>query len=351
MSEHPALFVTFTAPSFGPVHSQRKTKTGQISSCRPRREEEMCEHGQSLVCNRRHSDNDKTLGQAIAPCCFDYRGAALWNAHAGKLWRQTRINVDRALAKHLGVTVARMRRSLCRTQFVKIAEFQARGLVHFHAIIRLDGPNGITTTVDLEAVISAIEAAHVTTDVETVDEDRIGWGAQLDVKIIGVEIERGKLAGYFAKYATKGSDAKGLLNSRIRSEEQIDWLPISDHHARLVRAAWQLSQEYDELTTHLWAHQFGFGGHFLTKSRAGQTKTGVSWLGWSTTFKELRGRRSTHNAEVSRQGWQTKAPGAELHVVANWEFAGLGYRSSAEAEHANRMRTERHSQQQAASAA
>jgi hypothetical protein len=28
----------------------------------------------------------------------------------------------------------------CRLSFVKVAEFQRRGVVHFHALIRLDGP-------------------------------------------------------------------------------------------------------------------------------------------------------------------------------------------------------------------
>jgi len=27
-----------------------------------------------------------------------------------------------------------------RVSYVKVAEFQARGLIHFHAVIRIDGP-------------------------------------------------------------------------------------------------------------------------------------------------------------------------------------------------------------------
>lgn len=346
VSKHPALFVTFTAPSFGAVHSQRRTKTGQILSCRPRREGESCKHGADLTCGRRHSDNDSQLGQAIAPCCFDYEGAVLWNAHAGKLWRQTRINVDRALARQLGTTPTAMRKSVCRTQFVKIAEFQSRGLVHFHTVVRIDGPDGSRSTVDTDTLIEAIRSAHVSTDVAGIESERHTWGDQLDIKVIGADIERGKLAGYFAKYATKGSDAKGLLSSRIQREEQIDWLPVSDHHVRLIRAAWNLAKKHDELTTNLWAHQFGFGGHFLTKSRAGDTKDGVSWLGWSTTFKALHGRRHDYNAEVNLQSWQAKAPNAELLVSSQWAFAGLGYRSSNEAQHAERIRAERHSRTQ-----
>jgi hypothetical protein len=34
----------------------------------------------------------------------------------------------------------RILRALIRIRFVKVAEYQARGVVHFHAIIRLDAP-------------------------------------------------------------------------------------------------------------------------------------------------------------------------------------------------------------------
>ncbi|GAA3725305.1 hypothetical protein HDA32_003048 [Spinactinospora alkalitolerans] len=68
----------------------------------------------------------------------------LWNAHAGELWRRTRIAVDRALAPLasavLGcrVTVAGAR-DLLKVSYVKVAEFQKRGLVHLHVVLRLDG--------------------------------------------------------------------------------------------------------------------------------------------------------------------------------------------------------------------
>ncbi len=33
-------------------------------------------------------------------------------------------------------------REVLRLSYAKVAEYQARGLVHFHAVIRLDGPDG-----------------------------------------------------------------------------------------------------------------------------------------------------------------------------------------------------------------
>lgn len=320
VKDHPALFVTFTAPGFGPVHTQRTDKQGNALACRPRRGGERCPHGNELSCNQRHQDDDHRLGQAIASCCFDYEGAATWNHFAGKLWRQTRNAIDRELAKRLGLSLKAMRETTCKTNYVKIAEFQARGLVHFHVAIRIDGPKGAKSTVETNDLIEAIRAAHETTDVETIDDKRIGWGEQLDIRIIDNDEERNKLAGYFAEYATKGADAKGLLTSRIRDERQIDRLPVNDHQARLIRAAWKLANEHDELNTNRWAHQFGFGGHFLTKSTA-----------WSTTFKALRQKRSDHHAELQRQSWQALSPQAQLVIEKRFDYAGCGFATPTQA--------------------
>lgn len=56
---HPCVFATFTAPSFGPVHSRRmRGKT--LLPCRPRRDhkERRCPHGRDISCPRRHSEDD-----------------------------------------------------------------------------------------------------------------------------------------------------------------------------------------------------------------------------------------------------------------------------------------------------
>jgi hypothetical protein len=78
---HPIVFATFTAPSFGPVHTVRDAG-GKRLACRPRRRGETCPHGRSLACGKRHRDDDPCLGEAICPDCFDYERSALWNHHA-----------------------------------------------------------------------------------------------------------------------------------------------------------------------------------------------------------------------------------------------------------------------------
>jgi hypothetical protein len=68
VARHPCVFVTATAPSFGPVHSTRAGPDGHPRPCRPRRLAETCSHGRPLRCHLRHQDGDPLLGQ---PFCLD----------------------------------------------------------------------------------------------------------------------------------------------------------------------------------------------------------------------------------------------------------------------------------------
>src|ERR1700722_19801303 len=71
----------------------------------------------------------------------DQRAAVLFNAVAGDLWRRFITYLPRHLAALGGVT-QREFRQLVKVRFVKVAEYQARGVVHFHSLIRLDAALG-----------------------------------------------------------------------------------------------------------------------------------------------------------------------------------------------------------------
>ena len=51
VADHPCVFVTLTAPSFGPVHARRE-KDGRVLACRPRRKGGTCPHGMRSVLRR-----------------------------------------------------------------------------------------------------------------------------------------------------------------------------------------------------------------------------------------------------------------------------------------------------------
>ena len=132
---HPRLFVTFTAPSFGRVHT-RKAQGRLVLPCRPYRQGVPCPHGLRDGCWHRHDKDDPRLGEPLCPACYDAVAQVLWNALAPELWRRTTIAVQRALGRLVGLAEGELRQ-VVRISYAKVAEFQRRGAVHFHAVIRL----------------------------------------------------------------------------------------------------------------------------------------------------------------------------------------------------------------------
>jgi hypothetical protein len=214
----------------------------------------------------------------------------------GRLWSRTTIYLYRTLAQLVGLTEGALRR-LIRVSFAKVAEYQKRGAVHFHAIIRLDAatdcgcpacvappPSGLTADLLERAVRQA--AATVAVPCPMVDEDQgvtlvARWGEQLDVHQITEAGDEGKLsaeqvAGYVAKYATKATEALGVTLDHRIGEAELEDLDVPAHVAELVRACWELGAQPSlrRLRLRKWAHMLGFGGHFSTKSRRYSTTLG-----------------------------------------------------------------------------
>src|SRR3954452_16268035 len=140
VSGYPRVFATLTAPGFGPVHTRRE-HDGRVRACRPRRVGESCPHGRPTGCLERHSTDDLRLGEPLCPHCYDYAGAVLWHAFAGRLWHRFGLELRREVARRAGLSRTEFG-EVARLSYAKVAEYQRRGLIHFHAVIRLDGPDG-----------------------------------------------------------------------------------------------------------------------------------------------------------------------------------------------------------------
>jgi len=339
VSAHPAVFVTLTAPSFGPVHALREAN-GRAGRCRPRRNAALCPHGVRLSCGEVHDADDPRLGEPLCPDCFDYRGAVLWNALAPELWRRTAIQIPRELARTCGVSQRRLRERV-RVSYVKVAEYQRRGVVHFHAVVRLDAakPAGqieaprAEFTADLlaRAIRAAVEhaSAPVPRDPDDVRlaVEHVRWGRQLNVRDLALSAaEAGTCAAYIAKYATKSTEAVGGLTHRLAAAE-LQRLPVRPHVERIVRCAWELATEphLRELRLRRWAHALAFRGHCFTKSRR-----------YSTTFVALR--RARHEHVLARLGGGRRRdpwgrPWRDGHTVEHkrYAFTGTGYRTLGDA--------------------
>jgi hypothetical protein len=334
VTEHPMLFVTFTAPSFGAVHAHRSTGS-VVHACRPRRGGK-CPHGIPLSCWKRHGQDDSDVGRPLCAKCFDYEGQVLWNAVAPELWRRTTIYLRRTLARIAGMTLRDLERKV-RLSYVKVAEYQRRGAVHFHAVLRLDGkcsdpdhvplpPAGFTGEILEDAVRAA--ADWVSAPLPEMDGDAhttpVGrWGKQLNVRSISgsSSLSPRAVAAYIAKYATKCSDDLGL-GEIVEIQSLAD---TSRHLVGLVRAAQRLGERKDLARLRLQEHAFnlGFRGHWSTKSRR-----------YSTTFTALRRARRDY---VKRQRCAKRTPlddrgeREDVETFPVWRYLGCGYRTTGEA--------------------
>jgi hypothetical protein len=341
VSAHPCVFATLTAPSFGPVHTRRmRGKT--VLPCRPRRDakDRRCEHGRDISCPVRHAETDPRLGRPMCPDCYDYEAAVLFNLHAADLWRRFTTYLPRHLARLAGVTGRRLRAEL-GIRFVKVAEYQARGVVHFHAVIRLDastkdGYAPPPARYDAALLIDAIALAVKTVRLDVPGSGpriRLRFGRELDARPIwresfataGQPLDVNAVANYIAKYATKAADVPGLPDTRIRTLAAIAKLRCSGHHKRMVATAWRLGApgSVDDPRLRQWAHMLGYGGHFLTKSRR-----------YSVSFGQLRRARAEHrrlerhgdtDTDTVRDPWGRPLDDTVVLVLNDWTYAGRGY--------------------------
>ena len=321
---HPLVFATLTAPGFGPVHTTRADRSGP-ARCRPTHgKPRLCPHGRPTWCTAIHSEEDARLGQPICPDCYDYSGHVAFNWHAPELWRRFTIALRRALARQTGLTAAEFARS-CRVSFVKVAEFQRRGVVHFHALIRLDGPGedyqSPQISVDAAGLAEGIRqaAAHVRLTVGMLDGPGLvlRFGTQLDIQTVNGgpagELTPEHAARYIAKYATKSAEGFGLGERRI-TPEALTLLDVPDHVRRLVDAAWQLGEDPAYEGLRRWVHMLGFRGHFASKSRR-----------YSTTLGAIRRERRTYRQRQAAEQARELVDEDTTLVISHWEFAGVGY--------------------------
>jgi hypothetical protein len=344
---HPRLFVTFTAPSFGRVHT-RKAQGRLVLPCHPYRQGARCPHGLRDGCWHRHDEDDPRLGEPLCPSCYDAQAQVLWNALAPELWRRTTIAIQRALGRLVGLQGGELRQ-LVRVSYAKVAEFQRRGAIHFHAVLRLDAatecrcagclappPAGLTAAFLDKALREAVATVRVPCPALDGGPERYArWGEQLDVRNITRdddqvgELSAEQVAGYIAKYATKATESFGAgLDRRLHDADDLEHLDkLPAHVAELVRAAWALGgrPEVEGLRLRAWAHMLGFRGHWSTKSRR-----------YSTTMTALRrarvafAKRRRARDGIPLDAWDCPEDDQAVIVLANWTYVASGYATEGE---------------------
>ena len=195
-----------------------------------------------------------------------------------------------------------LRREL-KISYLKVAEYQRRGLVHFHLVLRADGPeadfSAPPTWIDIDLLHTEFLEVISRFQVVGLSGQVIRWGSQFDIKNLVDDRSDLRVASYVAKYATKSTGDSIALARRFDYRQDLESLNLRQH-----------------------AHNLGFTGQLITKSRH-----------FSTTFKELRGSRREHMAQFNESD----------PVAGTFVYDGRGYddpRASELAELLHQARTE-----------
>ena len=299
-----------------------------------------------------HAEHDPVVGQPFCADCYDYDAHVIWQWWAPELWRRFTIALPRLMAKRLGVTREQAKR-VVRVSFAKVAEYQVRGVIHFHAIIRIDGAptDDEKYPAPLADVDSAWLADLVRQSVASVEYQAppvscaapgylLRFGNQVDARPVHRSAGRDDLSGaihpetvaaYIAKYSTKSATDLDPGNR-----------PARPHLARVRSTVMQLSELADNTyppglpeppnpygLLGKWAHMLGFRGHFASKSRR-----------YSTTLGRLRSarRRFERAKAFSPDGVvDVAALDQELGddettlVINDWRFTGTGWITAGDA--------------------
>jgi hypothetical protein len=376
ISDHPQVFVTLTAPGFGPVHNA----TGD--TCRDHHRiggYTRCPHGTPLWCSQIHERTDQIIGQPFCGQCYDYLAHVLFIWHLPELWRRFTIALRRAVGKSL--KAVGIPSDTVRVGFVKVVEMQARAVAHIHALIRLDPTNDTDTTAsdehashgpaaprgggelrhaaqspwqptitaaDLAALIDrTARRITITVPTPTIPADdpsatgagdagvaTVRFGSQIDTQPLTTEssaaqddsdaaasggLSARRVARYLAKYVTKSLHDFGIAARRL-STEAIATLDVTEHIRSILFAIAALDDHATRDTHSPWAgigrwlHTLGYRGHITTKSRR-----------YSTTMTALR----AHRARWTRDHTTTAVDGHQDRSLdgegIGWEFDRAGH--------------------------
>ena len=304
----PFTFITFTAPGaavFGPTH-QRVVETAKSGKT----------HVRKCGCRKVHGKDDASIGTPLDPATYNFGLAADFNAHASRLLTVTMQRLGRVVGRKLS--------------YSRVAEFQTRGLIHFHVIVK-----GIVTERSVQTVVRGGVDLHIVKDNESrgpgtglrrrnvnVKAARHGgwtWGAQVDVQRVlpggkfGVGAYLTKLLGY----AVKGTDtsANGPYEHRRkmqsaavrthRCKKGMD-CALGSHLMADGKTFYQSAPSEKFCRSHQLAYNgWGFRGHVLAFSRK-----------WGMTFKEVRNKRTVF-ATVAV--WVS-----DRYVVLGWSISSRG---------------------------
>lgn len=293
-------FLTLTAPGskqFGRTHS-RRTKWSK-------KKRQYVHYG--CECGKWHEEGASILGQPLDLLTYDYEGAAAWNAASSRLFSVT---IQKLARMVYGVDEKGTPKG--KLDYIRVAEFQRRGLIHYHVLVRGD--------IDVEDFHALVRGGK-RRDGQTVERVTHGghfWGEQCDLTAVrpGAKHQVGAYLVKLVRYAIKSTadepDDGGRMGHRMRRvaprtcdcgknwEHPCDakmGMPF-DTRNRTVCRRHRLSE-----------NGFGYRGHILTKSTS-----------WGTTFRELREKREQYRTTSKTPTLRAFTKAAELAATRGEEL-------------------------------
>jgi len=272
--------LTLTAPSFGRVH--RVPRSGSPTRC---------------GCGALHTVADAGLrGVPLDPAKYDYAGQVAWNRDAGVLWDRTR---------------RRLRDRWESVEYFIVREWQDRGVLHVHAIVRI-------ARGEAPAAIALRDAARSAVAVSKVDGSVVEWGAQAQCDAFRADGDGAKTIWYLSK-------ALNYVLKDVATEADDVPVAVWRHQVSLGDAARRMrcSRDCEPQNCSSLVHQrYGSRSQVVSASRRTRTRSGWSFTGLTRTVQR----------RLRREWWesQLREAGADVPAVSPAPLEGLATRSRRE---------------------
>ncbi|MER7797350.1 replication initiator [Microbacterium sp. NPDC096154] len=260
VESHRFYLLTLTAPSFGRVHRVPRDEGAKASRC---------------GCGVVHRAKDGGLrGVPLDGATYDYAGQVAWNRDAGVLWDRTR---------------RRLRDRWESVEFFIVREWQERGVLHMHVLLRLERAGAPDADTIRDGARSAVAFSKI-------DGAVVEWGEQADCQAFTADGNGAKTIWYLSK--ALNYVLKDVVPDGERAHPMV-WA----HQAALARAAraMRCSRECVPGDCRKAIHaRFGSRSHVVSASRRTPHRPGWSFTGLTRSVqRRLRAEWVARQSEAS----------------------------------------------------
>lgn len=243
--------LTLTAPSFGRVHRVPRGVADTARTC---------------GCGDSHTAEDGDLrGVPLDPSSYDYEGQVAWNRDTGVLWDRTR---------------KRMRDRWPSIEYFVVREWQDRGVLHVHAILRVARAESPPAEVLRQAARTAV-------GISKVDGSLVSWGEQARCDPFRADGDGARTIWYLSKALNY------VMKDTVREAPERRGKAWK-HTASLEQAAWRMrcSRDCDPHSCGKRVHrQYGSRSHVVSASRRTPRRTGWSFTGLTRQLQRTLRKR------------------------------------------------------------